>query len=131
MYTYIASYNICKLWGQIQGRVFGVSRPLPEIYQRSQKNDVLVLFLELSDILVLYEIKQPTYIFQGVAPITPYSIFGLRLFLYLLKYESCIRYDIKHPVASGGLCPQTPCFRDHLYIQILSQKILDPPLSYI
>ena len=45
--------------GRIQGGLWGLERPPPEIYQGSQKNDKNVLFLELSEFSVLHEIKQP------------------------------------------------------------------------
>ena len=66
--------------------------------------------LELSDISVLYEINLPI----GCTHHTPYSIFGLKLLCIYLNMHNFGVILIKHPIASGGLCP---CFRDHLYIQ--------------
>ena len=71
--------------GADPGGSLGSRDPPPEIYQRSQKSDVLALFLEISVILALY--NKTTYIFQGVAPTTPHATHPTPyLALYLLKY---------------------------------------------
>ena len=75
------SYN----QGRIRGGLWGLETPPPEIYQRSQKSDVLVLFLEISVISALY--NKTIYIFQGV---TPLLHIWLNASLYLLKYALCL-----------------------------------------
>ena len=52
-----------ELQGRIQGGLWGLETPPPEIYQGSQKNDV-----------------------QGVAPTTPLLHIWLKTSLYLLQY---------------------------------------------
>ena len=64
------------------GGVLGSQDPPPEKYQRNEKSDILVrirthqnaLFLEVSVISALYEIKQPIYS-KGLHSPHPYSIF--------------------------------------------------------
>ena len=66
--------------------------------------------------------------------------------MYFSGHFSTLIYEIKQPIYSKGLhpphpllhiwfktscAPQTPCFRDHLYIQTPSKKILDPPLILV
>ena len=94
-----------------------------------------VLFLELSDISVPYEIKQPAYMFQGVTPTTSLLHIWFKTSLYLLKYALnlalgmvLVLYYSKYPVTSGGLRPPAS---EITSIQTPSQKILDPPLQQL
>ena len=62
------------------------------------------------------------YTFQRVAPTTPpgtsfFSQNFLRFELNILNLALggiSVLHKTKYPIASGGLCPQTPCFRDPL-----------------
>ena len=77
--------------GRIQRGSLGSQDPPPEIYQGCQKNDVLVkntknvLFLELSEFSVFYEIKQPISS-ERLRPPRPLLHIWLKMSLYLLRY---------------------------------------------
>ena len=119
---YLRSYiTNCVIAGADPGGLWAVKTP-PEIYQRSQKNDVHI-GIKTSDISVLYEIKQPISS-KGLHPPHPLLHIWFKTSLCLLKYV--LNLALGMIFVLGGAAPPDPLLqRWPLY----SNSLLENPGS--